>query len=503
MDTILVLCQSRRQSALIARTLRYRQVYSLPLALDSRAETVLSYAPKGIVLSANDGMDNALAQVDPALLSAGVPVLALGGMVPALCRFYGGEASPSACPRGAVTLGLEHDPLFTNISGGERVLRSLSDLTLPESLLPLATATERPIGFRHRTLPLYAVQYPIERNDPDAAQLLFNFASWIMASSSHEAAAPQMKLAKLNRSCAASWDEDAMIQLAVERIREAAPEGRVLCAVSGGVDSAVCARLASLAVGDRLMCVFVDTGLFRQGEPESVISTFMDAMGLVVAHVDASEAFLRALSGVRSRDDKERIAAQLMTQVLIKQLGYDPGIRAIVLGANLNDALFGFSTSAEMESVKSAYNLCVCEPVRDLFKEEVRRLATALSLPDSIALRQPFPASGLALRIFGQVTPERLAVLRAADACFSEEIREGGYAKRLWQYYTNLVDSPDQPGTYAVSLRALQVSQGGAMAARLAFDVLERASERIRSEVKGVARVVYDLTPSNHYGEME
>lgn len=174
-----------------------------------------------------------------------------------------------------------------------------------------------------------------------------------------------------------------------------------------------------------------------------------------------------------------------------------------MLGANLNDALFGFSTSAEMESVKSAYNLCVCEPVRDLFKEEVRRLATALSLPDSIALRQPFPASGLALRIFGQVTPERLAVLRAADACFSEEIREGGYAKRLWQYYTNLVDSPDQPGTYAVSLRALQVSQGGAMAARLAFDVLERASERIRSEVKGVARVVYDLTPSHHYGEME
>lgn len=212
MDTILVLCQSRRQSALIARTLRYRQVYSLPLALDSRAETVLSYAPKGIVLSANDGMDNALAQVDPALLSAGVPVLALGGMVPALCRFYGGEASPSACPRGAVTLGLEHDPLFTNISGGERVLRSLSDLTLPESLLPLATATERPIGFRHRTLPLYAVQYPIERNDPDAAQLLFNFASFICGA-------------------AASWDEDAMIQLAVERIREAAPEG-VCCARS-------------------------------------------------------------------------------------------------------------------------------------------------------------------------------------------------------------------------------------------------------------------------------
>ena len=445
---------------------------------------MLSYAPKGIVLSAPDGAQDVLARLDPALLEAGVPILALGGMVSALCRLYGGDASPAACPRGAVTLGLENDPLFANISGGERVLRSLSDLTLSECLLPLATATERPIGFRHRDLPLYALQYPIERNDPDAAQLLFNFASRICGA-------------------ADTWDEDAMMNLAVERIRQAAPEGRVLCAVSGGVDSTVCARLASLAVGDRLMCVFVDTGLFRQGEPENVISTFMDSLGLVVAHVDASEAFLRALSGVRSRDDKERIAAQLMTQVLIKQLGYDPGIRSIVMGANLNDALFGFSASAEMEAVKGAYDLCVCEPVHDLFKEEVRRLATALSLPDSIALRQPFPASGLALRIFGRVTPERLTVLRAADACFSEEICQGGHAKRLWQYYTNLVDSPDQPDTYAISLRALQVARGGATAARLPFDVLERASERILSEVKGVVRVVYDLTPSNHYGEME
>ena len=134
MDTILVLCQSRRQSALIARTLRYRQVYSLPLALDSRAETVLSYAPKGIVLSANDGMDNALAQVDPALLSAGVPVLALGGMVPALCRFYGGEASPSACPRGAVTLGLETSGLSMELEDLLSTLRELPEVLRCEVL---------------------------------------------------------------------------------------------------------------------------------------------------------------------------------------------------------------------------------------------------------------------------------------------------------------------------------------------------------------------------------
>ena len=302
------------------------------------------------------------------------------------------------------------------------------------------------------------MQYPIERNDPDGAQLLYNFATHICGAE-------------------AAWDEDAMILLAIERVREAAPEGRVLCAVSGGVDSAVCARLASLAVGDRLMCVFVDTGLFRQGEPESVISTFMDSMGLVVAQVDASEAFLRALSGVRSRDDKERIAAQLMTQVLIKQLGYDPGIRAIVMGANLNDTLFGFSTSAEMESMKGAYNLCVCEPLRDLFKEEVRRLATALSLPDSIALRQPFPASGLALRIFGQVTPERLAVLRAADACFTEEIREAGLCQgacgnTIPTWWTARISRAPMRSVCA----PCRYRRAAPRAARLAFDVLERAS---------------------------
>lgn len=250
------------------------------------------------------------------------------------------------------------------------------------------------------------------------------------------------------------------------------------------------------------MCVFVDTGLFRQGEPESVISTFMDAMGLVVAHVDASEAFLRALSGVRSRDDKERIAAQLMTQVLIKQLGYDPGIRAIVLGANLNDALFGFSTSAELESVKSAYNLCVCEPVRDLFKEEVRRLATALSLPDSIALRQPFPASGLACASSAR---SRRRGWRAAGR--RRLFQRGDPRGRLCQTPVAILhQSGGQPGPAghlcgepACAAGVAGRGHGG----RLAFDVLERASERIRSEVKGVARVVYDLTPSNHYGEME
>jgi len=284
----------------------------------------------------------------------------------------------------------------------------------------------------------------------------------------------------------------------VESIREAAPEGRVLCAVSGGVDSAVCAKLTSMAVGDRLLCVFVDTGMFRLNEPEDVIRSFNDSMDLVVAHVDAHDSFLRALSGVSDPRDKERIASQLMNQMLLKQLAFDPDIRTVITGTNFNDVFFGGASAGSIPE-----NMRICEPVRSLFKEEVRRLATALNLPASITDRQPFPASGLALRVFGSLTEERLQLLRAADACFTQEIRTEGYDRRLWQYYATLIDSPDVPGSYAVCLRATQSARGGADAARLPFDLLERVSERIRRELPGVTRIVYDLTPSAHYGELE
>ncbi len=483
-DTILVLSRNASLAGLIARTLRWRQVYCTLLPFETTAAEASALAPRGIVLAADEGSEESLDGLDFSLLTAGVPVLALGGAAVALCTHYGGEAGRPDDASGAVTLGLEKGPLFEGINGGEHVLRGISALTLPDALTSVATATERVIGFRHNLLPLYAVQYPIERNDPDSAQILFNFACGICG-------------------CKADWDEDTIIDRAVARIRAAAPEGRVLCAVSGGVDSAVCAKLAHMAVGDRLICVFVDTGLFRLDEPQSVISTFMDAMGLVVAHVDAREAFLRALSGVTSSDDKERITSLLMIQVLLKQLTFEPDIHTFIMGTTFNDALFGFSPSAEIDGAKGEARLTVCEPVRDLFKDEVRRLALALKLPASVAERRPFPASGLALRIMDNVTEERLNVLRAADAILMEEIRQGGYEKRLWQYYATLARNPDRPEGYAVCLRALQAAQGGAYAARLPFDVLERVTDRVRTEVHGIARVLYDLTPSAHYGELE
>ena len=481
-NLILVLCRNAQEGGLIARTLRYREVRCLPLPFDTPAQQALSHDPCGVIVTTDHFSADALDGLDFSLLSAGLPVLALGGAAAQLCSHFGGSFDMCANERASVTLSLSDEAIFEGIDPGERKLGLLAELSLPEVLSPIATATERVIGFRHKALELYGMQHPIERNDPDAAQLLYNFATSVC-------------------SAQPDWTDDAIIDAAVERICLAAPEGRVLCAVSGGVDSAVCAKLASMAVGDRLMCVFVDTGLFREDEPARVIRTYMESMGLVVAHVDASESFLRALSGVSSAADKERIATQLMTQVLIKQLNYDPEIRTIVKGTNFNDRLFGFAAEPEKEA--PAEGVCVCEPINDLFKAEVRSLATALDLPAVITARQPFPSSGLALRVMSSVDAEKLHILRTADAIFSEEILEGGHDRRLWQYYATLTPNPDRPGTNAVILRATQAAQNGAYAARLPFDVLERAGERILSELPSVRRVVYDLTPSAHYGELE
>lgn len=477
-DTIVVLSKSRRFAGLVARTLRCRQIDCLPVALDTPASEIRKLSPKGILLAEPDDAADALDGLDFEILNLDVPVLALGGAVAPLCVHFGGSVGRPLEDR-TITLSLQDAVLFQDISGGERRLHGVRELLLPDSLQPLATATERVIGFQHAALPLYGFQYPVERNDPDAAQLLYNFARGVCG-------------------CRETWTDDAIIDRALQQIRDAAPEGRVLCAVSGGVDSAVCARLTSLAVGSRLVCLFVDTGLLRRGEPEEVMRTYQEQLGLTVAHVDARQTFLDALSGVSSWDEKEKTASRLMTRILQQQLADHSDIRTFVMGTNFNDTLFGYAPSAASVG-KSA----LCQPIGSLFKEEVRRLALTLELPASIVMRQPFPSSGLALRIMGAVTEERLNLLRIADDCFTSEIREGGYDRRLWQYYATLIESPDRPDGYAVCLRAVQAQQENATAARLPFDVLERATQHIRDALPCVSRVVYDLTPSAHYGELE
>jgi GMP synthase (glutamine-hydrolysing) len=483
-DAILILDQDEALAGLITRTLRSQQIYCELAPFSIPLSRVRERGAKGLIVAARHDRDVSLDGFDLSLLGAGLPVLALGGMVPALCVHYGGAILERESENENVTLGLGDLPLFAGMNRGERVLHNLRDLSLPASLSCLATATERCIGFTRGGTGLYAVQYPIERNDPDAVLLLHNFARLVCGVEPY-------------------WSEEYIIDQAVERLRAAAGGGRVLCAVSGGVDSAVCAALARRAVGDRATCVFVDTGLFRKDEPKAVIDCFQDQLGLTVAYVGAQETFLRALEGVRAEADKERVASELLRQVFYKQMGYHPGIGTMVLGTNYNDTLYGAFSPEPPPSLTGDAPPTITEPVRGLFKDEIRRLAKTLGLPAAVAERQPFPASGLAVRILGEVTPERLTVLRLADAFFTEEILEGGHEKKLWQYFASLSENPDEHGGYAVVLRASQVCGGDACASRLPFDLLERTTERIMRELPDVRRVVYDLTPSQHYALME
>ena len=481
-QAVLILDFDVALAGLIARTLRSQQLYCVPVPCGITLAQAQAYAPCGLILAARHGQDVSLADLDFSLLESDLPVLALGGTVPALCAHYGGRVANREGEDESVTLSLNEHPLFEGITGGERVLHDMCDLELPEGLQCLATATERCIGFLRETGTLLAVQYPIERNDPDAVQLLHNFACLVCG------------LEPL-------WTEDFIINQAVTALQAVAGEGHLLCAVSGGVDSAVCARLARMAVGDRLTCLFVDTGLFRHHEPQTVLDSYQETLGLSVQRVDAQESFLKALSGLRGTQEKQQAAARLLTQVYARELAQLPGAHTLVLGTNLNDVLYTDPPRAASGGAPDA--LPLCEPVRGLFKDEIRRLAKALSLPSTLAERQPFPAAGLALRLFGEVTADRLATLRKADAYFGEEIRAGGHERKLWQYFASMADAPDGQGGLMVVLHACQACSPVACASRLPYDLLERVTERILRDLPAVTLVMYDLTPSNSYSLVE
>ncbi len=482
-DTILILGNDPSLAGLIAHTLRLQQVYTLQMPLETPAREALSMGPRGIIVAPDPCVKGVLP--DPGYLEAEIPLLALGDLAEALCLHFGGEALPWLTAPQGVTLWLAEGPLFEGMAGGEHVLRDLSQLILPSGLTPLATATERVIGFVHEQRPVYGLQYPIEHNDPDAARLLLNFATGVCGAQ-------------------ADWEEHGIIKQAIDRIRAVAGEDRVLCAVSGGVDSMVCAKLAQMAVGDQLHCVFVDTGLLRQGEAEGVIAACKEYLGIQVHRMEAQEAFLRAMAGVSIPADKERITLTLLKQIFRKELLGDPTLKTLALGTNYNDTLYsGPGALAVDEGLPEEGGYRLVEPLRPLFKEEVRRVGAALSLPSAIVNQQAFPSSGLALRVIGEVTQERLALLRKADAIFVEELSAGGHEKKLWRYYATLGEEPLTPGSYVIVLRALQATQECAYPARLPFDLLERTTHRILDSVPGVSRVIYDLTPSMHYSEQE
>ena len=297
----------------------------------------------------------------------------------------------------------------------------------------------------------------------------------------------------------------AFIEEQIRELRAQIGDKKVLLALSGGVDSSVVAALLIKAVGKQLTCVHVNHGLMRKGESEQVIEVFGKQLDANLVYVDATDRFLDLLAGVSEPEKKRKIIGNEFIKVFDEEAAKLEGISFLAQGTIYPDIL-------ESDGVKAHHNVGglpeemqfeLVEPVRLLFKDEVRRLATALGLPETVANRQSFPSSGLALRIYGKVTEKRLNLLRAADSFLQEEILEARLDKKLWQYYATLIQSPDEQNMYTICLRAIQASQGQGLAARLPFDLMERTTTRILTEVPGVSRVVYDLTPSSNYTGVE
>ncbi len=502
-DCILILDFGSQYTQLIARRIRELRVYCEIHPPTLTPEQVRAWEPRGLILSG--GPASVLApeapRVDPALLEMGLPVLGICYGLQLLALELGGlveAAEGHEYGRAILKIEQRDHPLFAGLDGGiERtVWMSHGDrvLRLPEGFEVLATSEGSPFAaIGHRRRPLYGLQFhPEVVHTEQGEQVLANFVARICG-------------------CEGSWTTEAFIDEALRAIRDRVGEGRAICGLSGGVDSSVAAALVHEAIGDRLRCIFVDHGLLREGEREEVEHAFRDHLGIPLVTVDARERFLEALAGVVDPEEKRRVIGRLFVEVFEEEAARTEGVDFLVQGTLYPDVIESESVRGPSATIKTHHNvgglpeqmrLRLVEPLRELFKDEVRAVGRRLSVPEGIVSRHPFPGPGLAIRVIGEVTPERLAALRHSDAILIEEIRNAGLYDRIWQAFTvflpiQSVGVMGDARTYESCIAVRCVSSVDAMTAdwsRLPHEVLARISSRITNEVPGINRVVYDIS---------
>ena len=408
-DMVLVLNFDDAASRAVTRKLRAERVLCKIVPGTISLEEIQAQSPLGLLLAGRvtgERVENA----DARIYQAGIPLLALGDAATALLSALGGMPGEVALKNAMANLEYTPCPLMQGVENGERLMQCARAYQMTDQLKPICRAPEAVIGFAHQELPLYGLQFEVEQNDMDGAQILKNFALSICG-------------------CTTWWDDDAFVARAVEEIGRVVGEGTAVCAMTGGLDSGVSALLAFRALGARLKCIFVDTGLLRENEGDRFMAFYGDKLGLNITRIYAQERFMQALRGVTDAGEKRRLVGQTMQQILDEETVKLGAFDAVIRGTSYNDIMFGQGD----RRARLLGGGTVIEPVRELFKDEIRRVGDYLGIPQDLLSRQPFPGSGLALRILGEVTLERLQTLRAVDAIFREEVLRAGAQKRLWQ----------------------------------------------------------------------